>query len=168
WMDNVEQDALAAPLEFLAQPDIISLMQPFLPGVMATESSASVVATAATAGAAVSSTTASTSATRPLTFSIAKIMEPDKRLSEPCPIRPRNPTSRKLKLRRIKQQLHQGLPSSSYNPPPSGLLLVPYQLPISRRASRVRNAARYSTRITTSPDTCPCTRVPVHLSAKST
>jgi uncharacterized Zn-finger protein len=70
------------------------VMQPFLPGVMATESSA-IVTTAATAGAAAASasasstasergrTNASSSAVRPLTFSIAKIMEPDKRVSEP-------------------------------------------------------------------------------------
>lgn len=68
------------------------VMQPFLPGVMATECSA-IVSTAATAGAAAASasstasergrTNSSTTAARPLTFSIAKIMEPDKRVSEP-------------------------------------------------------------------------------------
>lgn len=67
-------------------------MQPFLPGVMATESSASVTtAVAASAAASVASTasergraTPSSSVTRPLTFSIAKIMEPDRRLPEPA------------------------------------------------------------------------------------
>ncbi|KAJ8884741.1 hypothetical protein PR048_010937 [Dryococelus australis] len=46
-------------------------MQPFLNGPMATETSTSVMESP------------SASASRPLTFSIAKIMEPDKRVSEP-------------------------------------------------------------------------------------
>lgn len=67
------------------------VMQPFLPGVMASEASASVT-TATTAGTATSAATtasergpanSSSSAARPLTFSIAKIMEPDRRVAEP-------------------------------------------------------------------------------------
>lgn len=62
-------------------------MQPFLPGVMATESSASVT-TCANSGVAASATTAServgATPSRPLTFSIAKIMEPDRRVQEPA------------------------------------------------------------------------------------